>query len=90
MIPPSAVNSRAQKGLKLHRDRSGRWLWRKDAPCPGQKSTKIGGADLNGGGAQRESGGDAASIGNAASGDDRDRNRIEGFGPAQRRSTARG
>jgi hypothetical protein len=40
-------------------------------------------------GAQRESGGDAASIGNAASGDDRDRDRIEGFEPAQRRSTAR-
>jgi hypothetical protein len=51
---------------------------------------EMGGSDLNGGGAQRESGGDAASIGNAASGDDRDRDRIESFGPTQRRSTARG
>ena len=32
------------------------------------------------GGAQRESGDDTASIGNAASGDDRDSDRIEGLG----------
>jgi Cyclic nucleotide-binding domain len=42
------------------------------------------------GGAQRKSGGDAASIGNAASGDDQDGDRIDDCGPAPRRSKPRG